>query len=56
MVSFLVKDFGFDWRMGVEWFEFLFLDYDVFSNYGNWNYLVGVGNDFRENRKFNMIK
>ena len=32
------------------------LDHDVCSNYGNWNYSAGIGNDPRENRKFNMIK
>ena len=26
------------------------------SNYGNWLYSAGIGNDPRENRKFNMIK
>ena len=29
------------------------IDYDVHSNYGNWNYLAGVGNDPRD-RKFNI--
>lgn len=32
------------------------IDYDVCSNYGNWLYSAGIGNDPRENRKFNMIK
>ncbi|PKU33226.1 cryptochrome dash-like [Limosa lapponica baueri] len=32
------------------------VDYDVCSNYGNWLYSAGVGNDPRDNRKFNMIK
>lgn len=32
------------------------VDHDVCSNYGNWLYSAGVGNDPRENRKFNMIK
>lgn len=32
------------------------VDYDVCSNYGNWNYSAGIGNDPREDRKFNMIK
>lgn len=32
------------------------MDHDVCSNYGNWNYSAGIGNDPRENRKFNMIK
>ncbi|KAK7881819.1 hypothetical protein WMY93_030228 [Mugilogobius chulae] len=56
VASFLTKDLGLDWRMGAEWFEYLLVDYDVCSNYGNWLYSAGVGNDPRENRKFNMIK
>ncbi|CAI5789150.1 cryptochrome DASH-like isoform X1 [Podarcis lilfordi] len=56
VASFLTKDLGLDWRMGAEWFESLLVDYDVCSNYGNWLYSAGVGNDPRENRKFNMIK
>ncbi|NXU79702.1 CRYD protein, partial [Oreotrochilus melanogaster] len=32
------------------------VDYDVCSNYGNWLYSAGVGNDPREHRKFNMVK
>lgn len=32
------------------------IDHDVCSNYGNWLYSAGIGNDPRENRKFNMIK
>jgi deoxyribodipyrimidine photo-lyase len=32
------------------------VDYDVCSNYGNWNYSAGVGNDPREGRKFNVVK
>ena len=32
------------------------VDHDVCSNYGNWLYSAGLGNDPRENRKFNMIK
>ncbi|XP_015775700.1 PREDICTED: cryptochrome DASH-like [Acropora digitifera] len=56
VASFLVKDLGLDWRLGAEWFESLLVDHDVCSNYGNWNYSAGIGNDPRENRKFNMIK
>ncbi|KAL9870213.1 LOW QUALITY PROTEIN: cryptochrome DASH-like [Geothlypis trichas] len=55
VASFLTKDLGLDWRMA-EWFEYLLVDYDVCSNYGNWLYSAGIGNDPRENRKFNMIK
>eukprot|EP00092_Neocalanus_flemingeri_P018235 GFUD01019735.1.p1 GENE.GFUD01019735.1~~GFUD01019735.1.p1 ORF type:complete len:558 (+),score=144.72 GFUD01019735.1:51-1724(+) len=56
VASFLIKDLGLDWRLGAEWFESQLLDHDVCSNYGNWNYAAGIGNDPRENRKFNMIK
>ncbi|XP_043923143.1 cryptochrome DASH-like [Protopterus annectens] len=56
VASFLTKDLGIDWRMGAEWFEYLLVDYDVCSNYGNWLYSAGIGNDPRENRKFNIIK
>ena len=34
----------------------MLIDYDVCSNYGNWAYLAGVGNDPRENRVFNIFK
>jgi deoxyribodipyrimidine photo-lyase len=32
------------------------VDYDVCSNYGNWNYTAGVGNDARGFRYFNIPK
>jgi deoxyribodipyrimidine photo-lyase len=54
--SFLTKNLGIDWRMGAEWFESTLIDYDVCSNWGNWNYTAGVGNDARGFRFFNIIK
>ncbi|KAJ4707670.1 Cryptochrome DASH chloroplastic/mitochondrial [Melia azedarach] len=54
--SFLVRDMGIDWRMGAEWFECCLLDYDPCSNYGNWTYGAGVGNDPREDRYFSIPK
>ncbi len=45
-----------DWRIGAEYFESVLLDYDVCSNYGNWNYVAGVGCDPREGRYFNILK
>ena len=56
VASFLTKNLGIDWRMGAEWFESLLLDYDVCSNWGNWNYTAGVGNDARGFRYFNIPK
>lgn len=56
VASFLTKNLGIDWRLGAEWFESLLIDYDVCSNYGNWNYTAGVGNDARGFRYFNILK
>ena len=53
VASYLVHDLNVDWRMGASWFEHALLDYDTASNYGNWIYIAGVGNDPRPNRKFN---
>lgn len=52
--SFLVKDLGIDWTWGAAWFESMLVDYDPCSNWGNWNYTAGVGNDPREDRYFNI--
>nr|AWY11212.1 cryptochrome dash [Hermissenda crassicornis] len=56
VASFLTKDLLLDWRLGAEWFESMLIDHDVCSNYGNWLYSAGIGNDPRENRKFNVVK
>ncbi|MDX2255982.1 MAG: DASH family cryptochrome [Pseudanabaenaceae cyanobacterium bins.39] len=56
VASFLTKNLGIDWRMGAEWFESLLIDYDPCSNWGNWNYTAGIGNDARGFRFFNINK
>lgn len=56
VASFLTKNLGIDWRWGAEWFESLLIDYDPASNWGNWNYTAGVGNDARGFRFFNIYK
>lgn len=56
VASFLVKDLQIDWRWGAAWFESQLIDYDVCSNWGNWLYVAGLGNDPRENRYFNILK
>lgn len=52
--SFMVRDLNLNWTMGAAYFESMLIDYDVCSNWGNWNYMAGVGNDPRENRYFNI--
>lgn len=54
VASYLVHDLGVDWRWGASWFEYKLMDYDVCSNWGNWMYIAGVGNDPRPFRKFNL--
>lgn len=56
VASFLVSDLKEDWRYGAELFEHYLVDYDPASNYGNWNYVAGVGNDPRGHRYFNVLK
>lgn len=55
VASVLAKDLGLDWRMGAWYFEHQLIDHDVASNWGNWAYVAGVGNDPRANRYFNIL-
>jgi len=54
VASFLVDALGIDWRWGAAYFEQQLVDYDVASNWGNWAYQAGVGNDSRDNH-FNVL-
>ena len=56
VASYLVNNLQLDWRYGAAYFEQQLIDYDVCSNWGNWAYLAGVGNDPRGNRVFNIEK
>lgn len=53
VASYLWHDLGQPWQAGAEYFESMLVDYDVCSNYGNWSYITGPGNDPRKGRKFN---
>jgi len=54
VASFLADALGVDWRWGAAYFEERLVDYDVASNWGNWAYQAGVGNDSRDNY-FNVL-
>lgn len=54
--SCLVNELQIDWRYGAAWFEQQLLDYDVAVNWGNWQYIAGVGCDPRGGRHFNLEK
>ena len=48
VASHLAKTLGVDWRRGAAWFERQLIDYDVASNWGNWAYVAGTGQDPRD--------
>ena len=56
VASYLIHDLRGDWRAGAAWFEAQLVDYDVYSNQGNWLYLAGRGTDPRGSRRFNPDK
>ncbi|CAD6503644.1 BgTH12-03303 [Blumeria graminis f. sp. triticale] len=57
VASYLAKHLNIDWRIGAEWYECMLIDHDVSSNWGNWQYVAGVGNDPRgSDRVFNPVK
>lgn len=56
VASCFIHELGLDWRYGATYFEQHLIDYDVGSNWGNWQYLAGVGADPRGCRQFNLDK
>jgi len=56
VASYFCNNLKLDWRYGAAYFEQQLIDYDECSNWGNWAYIAGVGNDPRENRYFNIEK
>jgi len=41
--SFWVHNLALDWRSGADFYQRHLIDYDVYSNWGNWMYIAGVG-------------
>ena len=56
VASCFVNELQLDWRFGAAYFEQQLIDYDVASNWGNWQYIAGVGADPRGGRHFNLDK
>lgn len=54
--SYLTRQLGLDWRAGAAWYDELLVDADVASNYGNWQWVAGTGNDTRPNRRLNLLR
>ena len=56
VASCLVNELAHDWRYGAAYFEQQLVDYDMGANWGNWQYIAGVGADSRGGRHFNLAK
>ena len=54
VASYLVHDLKVNWTWGAMWYENRLIDYDPNSNWLNWAYIAGVGNDPQKGRKFNI--
>jgi deoxyribodipyrimidine photo-lyase len=50
VASYLVNDMKVDWRMGAAYFQHILIDYDICSNWVNWNIIGGVGADPKEEK------
>ena len=56
VASYLCHDMRLDWRYGAAYFEEQLIDHDVASNWCNWAYIAGVGNNPRGVSIFNIEK
>jgi deoxyribodipyrimidine photo-lyase len=56
VASYLCHNLKLDWRYGAAYFEQQLIDYDVSSNWCNWAYIAGVGNNPRGVSVFNIDK
>lgn len=56
VASYWIYNLHGNWLAGAAWFESQLIDYDVYSNQGNWLYIAGHGTDPRGGRPFNTLK
>lgn len=49
VASYLVNNLNVNWTWGALYFEEKLIDYSPASNWGNWAYIAGAGNDAKEN-------
>lgn len=56
LAAYLIKELKVDWTRGALYFESTLIDYSPASNWGNWIFVAGVGNDPRENKYFDTSK
>ncbi len=56
VASYLIKDLNVNWTWGAAYFEEKLIDYSPSSNWGNWAYLAGGGNDPIKKTLFSIEK
>jgi deoxyribodipyrimidine photo-lyase len=54
LASYLIWNLKCDWRGGADFFQQYLIDFDIYSNQGNWLYIAGFGTDPRGGRIFNV--
>lgn len=52
VADFLINHLKVDWIKGAAYFEDKLIDYSPASNWGNWAFMAGIGNDPRDSRYF----
>ena len=56
VASCLVNELAQDWRDGAAYFEQVLIDFDVATNWGNWQYIAGAGPENVNKKHFNLEK
>lgn len=56
VASYLVNELAVPWQAGAAWFAAQLIDFDPYTNDGNWRYIAGTGADPRGGRHFNIDK
>lgn len=54
--GYLINTLKVDWTKGAAYFEEKLIDYSPASNWGNWAFIAGIGNDPKDSRYFNTAR
>lgn len=56
VASCFVNELEQDWRFGAAYFEQVLIDFDIATNWGNWQYISGAGPASVDKKHFNLEK
>jgi len=56
VASCFVNELAQDWRFGAAYFEQVLIDFDIATNWGNWQYIAGAGPANVNKKHFNLDK